>query len=172
MKKLCLFLILGLLGREICSAQMVKVYYGDLVTYTVPQPTYLFQKDCPLSNVITITEDAFLKYIDSVCMNSTSFDTNIVSEVTPGMIQIVYIKSPKKYYTINMSHSLTGTTIKKGFLEIDGEVKDFILCFQEIMDEIVNYHIQFPNRDINSEPFLSEIIKGKRRNLVGYQQKH
>ena len=172
MKKICLFLILGLLGQNICSSQIVKVYFGDLVTYTVPQPTYLFQKDCPLSNVITITEETFLKYIDSICTNSTSCDTNIVSEVTPGMIQIVYVKSPKKYYTINMPHSLTGTTIKNGFLEIDGEVKNFILSFQEIMDEIINYHVQFPNSNINSKQFLSEIIRGKRRKLVGYQLKY
>lgn len=171
MKKLCLFLIIGLFGREICLAQVVKIYYGDMVSYTVPQPTYLFQKDCPSSNMVVITEAVLVKYIDSVCMNSTSCDTNIVSEVTPGMIQMIYIKSPNKYYTINMSHSITGKTITKGFLEIDGEVKNFILSFQEIMDEIVNYHIQFPNRNINSEPFLSEIIKGKRRNLVGYQLK-
>ena len=154
---------------QICSAQIVKIYYGDLITYIIPQPTYLFQRDCPSKNVITITESSFLNYIDSICVNSRPCDTtDVVSEVTIGMIQVIYVKSPKKYYTINMPHSITGNTVEYRFLEINGEIMNFSLSFQEIMDEIVNYHIHFPNKDINSERVLFEILKGKRRNLPGY----
>lgn len=168
MKRFCLILMFGALTWQMCSAQRVEVYYADIVYYIVPLPTYLLHEDCPPNNHITITEPSFLKYIDSICVNTLPEPdtTNTVSQVVPGMIQIIYLKSPKKYYTINMSHSLGKKTIK-GFLEIDGELKTFSYSFQEVMDEIVNYHLHFPDKKINSESFLTEIINGKRRHL-GY----
>ncbi|KWW24068.1 MAG: hypothetical protein F082_1999 [bacterium F082] len=149
-------------------SQKAIVYYGNLTSYIVPQPTYLFQKDCPSNNVITITESVFLNYLDSICTFSSPCTDEIYSEVVPGMIQIIYMTSNRKYYTINMTHSVTGSSIKNGFLEIDGELKTFSFDFQEIMDEIVNFHILFPEKMINTETFLSEIMQGKRRHLIIY----
>lgn len=167
MKKIVSILILGIFANGFCKSQEVKIFYGDIVTYFVSQPTYLFQKDCPNNNVITITDESFIHYLDSICTNAVISNNTDQSEVTPGMIQIIYKKTPQKYYTINMSHSLSSSTISSGFLEIDGEMKMFSPAFQVVIDEIVNYHIHYPQKNINSTPFLSAIIKGKRYHYSG-----
>lgn len=141
------------------------IYYEDVIYRIVAEPTHTFHQNNEDINKIHITDSVFVKYIDSMIVNmKTKTICNYPSVVYPGMIQIVYRRNNCKYYTINMTHSLTNEIYygKIGMLELDGQMMEYNSKFQDVIDQVVNYHIRNPKFKIDNASFLREILEGKR----------
>ena len=51
---------------------------------------------------------------------------------------------------------------KIGMLELDGQMMEYNSKFQDVIDQVVNYHIRNPKFKIDNASFLREILEGKR----------
>lgn len=169
MKKILVF-IFSCFAVSVLYSQKLEIFYEDPCQYVYDIPTYLFQRIRPLENNITITDSTFFNHVARMVGNFSKCESSCCkSYVWYGMIQVVVIYDEYNYDVINMTHSMGTKTLDSnhGCLEMNGKIMDFSREFQEVMDEIVNYHITHPSLLINHR-FLIELIKGKRYHLVPY----
>lgn len=167
MKKILVF-IFSCFAVCVLYSQKIEVFYDDPTLYVVDEPTYFFQRLRPVDNKITIIDSAFFNYVTRMVGNFTKCESSCCkSHVWFGMIQVVVIYDDYNYDVINTTHSMSEKTLDHGCLEMNGKIMEFSREFQEVVDEIVNYHITHPSLSIKHR-FLIELIQGKRYHLVPY----
>lgn len=150
------------------EAQTVKIFWEDLRSYIVSEPTYLFHRYRPYENEIVVNDSNFITFISNTISSLEKCQTcKCESYIWPAMIQIIYIIDNNNYETINMTHSLTSKTLDFGCLELNGKMMNYSKDFQEVIDEIVNYHIVNNLRSANVQ-VINSILEGKRFNSHPY----
>lgn len=163
------------MATNIVFAQKVVIYYDNPSLRVIDVPTYCFH-GCinGEENKIEITDTVFLSYLSKVIESMSRCDSLCCeSYVWMGMIQMVFVRSPYEYDVINMTHGLyrlndEGHYSDNGCLELNGKIMKYNDEFQEVIDNIVNYHIVNKNYNINNGFFLKSVIDGKRFNLTPY----
>ena len=173
MKTNIIIILLLLFVINFGFAQKVIIYFESPKLRVVDVPTYLFQGGNDI-NSIEITDSLFLNYLSKVIDDMVKCDSSCCqSHIWTSMIQIVYIKNQFEYDIINMTHGLydtnnTGHYLDNGCLELNGKIMKYIDEFQEIIDNIVNFHIVNPKYNVNNDIFLKSIINGKRFHVTPY----
>lgn len=168
MKKFLFVVFLLVTAASYSNAQKIEIFWDDPTNYVVDSPTYIAQRIMPSKNKISINDSVFFSYVANMVGGFSKCESSCCkSKVWYGMIQVVIVYDDYNYDVVNMTHSMLDKTLDAGCLELNGKIMEYSKDFQEIMDEIVNYHIVYPSAPIGNR-FLMELIKGKRYHLMPY----
>lgn len=168
MKKFLFVVFLLVAAASYSNAQKIEIFWDDPTHYVVASPTYIAQRIMPSKNNISINDSVFFGYVTNMVRSFSKCESSCCkSYMSFGMIQVVIVYDDYNYDVINMTHSMLDKTLAVGCLELNGKIMEYSKDFQEIMDEIVNYHIVYPSASIGHR-FLMDLIKGKRYHLMPY----
>lgn len=163
-----LLLLITIVAVNSGFAQKLEIYYDNPVLRIVPEPTYVFHSVLPFGNHITIQDSVFFDYVSKEVNNLSECKLYCCeSEIWIGMIQLILVYDEYNYDVVNMTHSQSSKTIEQGCMELNGKIMEWSMDFQEIMDEIVNYHIVNTLLPIDNY-FLTELMNGRRFHLDPY----
>lgn len=152
----------------LASSQCVFLsHYGDKFD-ACARPTYTFGMWSDSEDLLEIEDSLLCSFIEEVIFNAIPADSSCLwtnGEIPQDMIHLVYVKSNHKYYIINLTHYDKNSDYQMGMLEIDGQTMQYNPQFQVVMDNIVNYYINYrPNKKEFIE-IIHKIILGKRYQL-------
>lgn len=167
MRKILLLLLCGSFLNGYAGHVLLS-HYGDIFDI-VPVPTYEYATTSSEREVVSIEDSLLCSFLDSIVSTALPADTCTCENVIwHDMIHIVYIKDNCKYYTINLTHYDTSYHYRNGCLEIDGQIMQYNKNFQIVMDNIVNYIINYDPPTDELTEVIHSVIRGKRFNLHSF----
>ena len=160
-KRLLISVILLCQFSFLLHAQKALIYYEGLVNSSINHYAYEFQPRMnEVSNFLSeIIDSAFLSFLDkkiAVAKRCTKEDCYNAAYKPIAMIQVVYIKNPYCYYTLNLS---SGFDFNNS-LTIDGKSYIPDIELQEVIVEIVKFRLNHKHSISNDQ--LQDILNGKR----------
>lgn len=152
------------------SQRVLLSHYGDRFDICA-RPTYTFGMWSDSEALLDIEDSLLCSFIEEVIIKSVPAGQSCLwtNEAIPqDMIHIVYVKNNHKYYTINLTHYDKTYHYKNGMLEIDGQTMQYDPNFQIVMDNIVNYYINYHPKKKDFIEVIHKIILGKRYQLYKF----